>query len=126
VRSAIIGNKTTTYIGDLSLCFGLSYFEWVSSTSNMNVKDRFYYAGGTRVAVRTGSSTLNFLLGDHLGSTALTTDSSGAKTAEVRYMPWGTTRYTSGTTPTTFLFTSETVQTLRAGSGWPCAWTRTG
>ena len=86
---------------------GQGYFEWVSTTSNMNVKARFYYAGGTRVAVRTGSSTLNFLLGDHLGSTAITTDNLGARSAEVRYMPWGTTRWTYGTTPTTFLFTGQ-------------------
>jgi RHS repeat-associated protein len=33
------------------------------------------------------------------------------KSAEVRYMPWGTTRYTSGTTPTTFLFTGQRIET---------------
>jgi hypothetical protein len=51
-----------------------NYFEWTGSTSTMK---KYYYAGGTRVAERTGSSTLNFLLGDHLGSTAITTNSSG-------------------------------------------------
>jgi RHS repeat-associated protein len=66
--------------------------------------------------MRKGSSTLNFIIGDHpspelgtgpslslgtgLGSTAITTNSSGGKVAEIRYYPWGTERYTYGTTPT--------------------------
>ena len=38
-----------------------------------------YYAGSTRVAMSTETNpfTLNFLLGDHLGSTSITTDSYG-------------------------------------------------
>ena len=50
-----------------------------------------------------------------LGSTAITTNSSGVKSGEVRYYPWGTERYTSGTTltafgastPTTYKFTGQ-------------------
>ena len=45
---------------------------------------RDYYAGGTRIALRTGtasSGTVNYLLGDHLGSTALTLDSAGNRLA---------------------------------------------
>ena len=58
--------------------------------------------------MRTGSSTLNFLLGDHLGSTSITTtNSSGSKTAELRYLPWGGTRYTYGSTPTTCRYTGQ-------------------
>jgi RHS repeat-associated protein len=68
---------------------------------------KYYYAGASRVAMRTGSSTINYLLGDHLGSTAITANSSGVKSAEVRYNPWGTERYTSGTTPTTYRFTGQ-------------------
>jgi len=93
---ATVGTTTTTYVG--------SYFEWTGLTSTMK---KYYYAGATRVAMRTGSSTINYLLGDHLGSQAITTNSSGVKSAEVRYMPWGTERYTSGTTPTTDKFTGQ-------------------
>ena len=60
--------------------------------------------------MRTGSSTLNYLLGDHLGSQAITTNSSGSKSAEIRYYPWGTERYTSGTTPTTYHFTGQRLE----------------
>jgi len=52
-----------------------AYFEWTGSTSTMK---KYYSAGGARVAVRTGSSTLSFILTDHLGSTGVSTESSGA------------------------------------------------
>ncbi len=76
----------------------------------MIVRSRYYYAGSTRVAMRTGSSTLNYLLGDHLGSQAITTDSNGNRTGEIRYNPWGTERYSSGTTPTTYHFTGQRLE----------------
>jgi hypothetical protein len=37
--------------------------------------------------------TVEYLLGDHLGSTSLTTDTSGAKVLELRYNAWGEIRY---------------------------------
>ena len=64
--------------------------------------------------MRTGSSTINYLLGDHLDITAITTNSSGGMSAEIRYYPWGTERYTSGSTPTTYHFTG---QRLESGIG---------
>jgi len=38
--------------------------------------------------------TVEYFLTDHLGSTSLTTDSAGNKVSELRYKPWGETRYT--------------------------------
>lgn len=95
------GGVTTIYIG--------AYFEWTGSTSTMK---SYYYAGGTRVAMRIGTSTgtVNYLLGDHLGSQALTLTSAGARlntNTELRYMPYGAARYTAGTTPTSFNFTGQ-------------------
>ena len=63
------GTMTTVYIGN--------YFEWTGAAATMK---SYYYAGGTRIALRTGtasSGTVNYLLGDHLGSTALTFDQRG-------------------------------------------------
>jgi RHS repeat-associated protein len=71
---------------------------------------KYYYEGSSLVAMRTGSSTLNFIFGDHLGSTAITTNSSGGKVAEIRYYPWGTERYTYGTTPTSYHFTGQRLE----------------
>jgi len=88
----VVGGVTTTYIGN--------YFEWTGSTSTMK---KYYYAGGTRVAERGSSSSLYWLLSDHLGSTSITATSSGNIVGELRYKPWGETRYTYGTTMNDFL-----------------------
>ena len=57
--------------------------------------------------MRQGSSTVYYLLGDHLGSTAKTYNASTGATTELRYHPWGGTRFTSGTTPTTRRYTGQ-------------------
>jgi RHS repeat-associated protein len=59
-----------------------------------------------RVAFRVGS-TLYYVLGDHLGSTSLTTDTYGILVSELRYKPWGETRYTNGTTATNYRYTGQ-------------------
>jgi len=102
----VVGGVTTTYIGD--------YFEWTGLAST---RKQYYYAGGTRVAERKGT-TLYWLLSDHLGSTSITATSSGSKTAELRYkacplrgcsaaLREGETRYTYGTTQTTIRYTGQ-------------------
>ena len=50
-------------------------------------------------------NTLTYLHGDHLGSTSLTTNASGAKVSEQRYLPYGGTR--SGEMPTDRQFTGQ-------------------
>jgi hypothetical protein len=44
--------------------------------------------------------TLNYILQDHLGSTSVTTNSSGGLEAAMRYLPFGGVRSSSGTLPT--------------------------
>ncbi len=95
VKGEIIGGATTTYIGN--------YAEWISGSPGSLVK--YYYAGATRVAMK--NSDLYYLLGDHLGSTSVTANINGVKSAEVRYYPWGTERYTYSSTLTTFRFTGQ-------------------
>ncbi len=72
---------------------------------------KYYFAGSTRIAMRKYtvpvSATLEFILGDHLGSTSLTTDSTGAKTSEMRYTAWGEVRYTWGSTFTNYTYTGQ-------------------
>ena len=50
----VVNGATTVYIGNT--------FEWSGSTSTMK---KYYYASGMRVAMRTGASTLYFILSDH-------------------------------------------------------------
>ncbi len=68
-----------------------------------------YYPGG---AIRTshaalGTSELCYSLSDHLGSTSLTTDATGAKIAEMRYKPWGEVRFASGDLKTDKTYTGQ-------------------
>jgi RHS repeat-associated protein len=73
----------------------------------------YYYAGGQPVAVRVQgdpnpqNNGLFYTLGDQLGSTSVIADSSGNKVSETRYLPWGETRYTSGSTPTDRKYTGQ-------------------
>jgi RHS repeat-associated protein len=69
-----------------------------------------YRFNGQQVAVREGV-TLTFVYGDHLGSASLTTNISGTKVSEMRYYPFGETRYASGTTVTPKQFNAKEQQT---------------
>ena len=92
--TATIGTAAiTTYIG--------GYFEW-----NDGVGTSYYFAGAQRVAMR-ASAGVEFLLGDHLGSTSLTVNSLGGNPRELRYYPWGEVRWASGTTSTDYRFTGQ-------------------
>ena len=72
---------------------------------------KHYSAGSSIIAVRTvvdgTQDTLNWLVGDHLGSTSLVTDSSGAVVSEVRYSAFGEMRYLNGETVTDLLYTGQ-------------------
>jgi len=46
-------------------------------------------------------------LGDHLGSTAITANSSSSKVAEWCYPPQSGTYFTSGVTPASYQFTGQ-------------------
>jgi RHS repeat-associated protein len=93
---ATLGATTTIYIGN--------YYEQSGS-----ITTTYYYAGGTRVAMRQGI-TVTYLLGDHLGSTAIAANgTTGALLSEQRYKPWGEQRYPSGasTVPTRRQYTGQ-------------------
>ena len=93
VKSTFNGTATTYFVGN--------HYEVTGSTIT-----KYYYAGAQRVAMRT-NGTLNYLLGDHLGSTSLTTNASGQIVSELRYKAWGETRFASGTTPTKYTYTGQ-------------------
>ena len=50
---------------------------------------------------------VHYLHGDHLGSTSLTTDAGGAVVSEGRYLPFGGSRWSSGSDVTDFGFTGQ-------------------
>jgi len=93
---SIVGGVTTYYVGQ--------HYEKKGTTVT-----KYYFAGATRLAVRT-NGTLSFLLGDHLGSSSVTTNASGVKTASALYKAWGETRYSSGALGTDYKFTGQREQ----------------
>jgi RHS repeat-associated protein len=66
--------------------------------------------------MRTGATTLNWLLGDYLGSTSIITDARGNNPIKLLYKPWGEVRYSSSTPPTTFLFTGQRRESALGGA----------
>jgi len=109
-----------------------------SAQHSVTLASYTYDAGGTpsgegkRVAERKGT-TLYWLLSDHLplqgaprGSTSITATSSGSKTAELRYKPWGETRYTYGTTPTSQRYTGQREESSLGLYWYASRWYRPG
>jgi RHS repeat-associated protein len=92
VKSTING-ETTYFVGN--------YYEQTGTTIT-----KYYYAGSQRVAMRVGN-TAYYLLTDHLGSTSLTTDSSGNVISELRYTAWGSVKYQAGSSPSDYTFTGQ-------------------
>jgi hypothetical protein len=89
---------------------------------------KYYSAGGTRVAMRVGSSTRYYLLSDHpsfpsgqvLGRTNVTVTATGTEYGEVRYKAFGEQRYSSGTAAeycraTTMRYTGQRVEAEEGG-----------
>ena len=71
-----------------------------------DVVTKYYFAGATRLAVRTGG-TLSFLLADHIGSSSVTTDANGGYSAQALYKAFGESRFTDGTLGTDYKFTGQ-------------------
>ena len=112
--------ETTASQGTFIGTIGMTYTFQVRATDNVdNVSGwvesdevgvysvkKYYAFGGSKVALRQGD-VVYYLSGDHLGSTSLTTDENGDIVSEVRYLPYGEERWTSGATPTDFTFTGQ-------------------
>jgi len=102
------GNRVKATVNDVTTAYVGNYYEVEATTTRA-----YYYAGAQRVAIRVqgdpdpADNGVFFLLGDHLGSTSVTANASGAKVAELRYKAFGETRYEWGSTPTTYRYTGQ-------------------
>ena len=70
--AATEGVTTTVFVGN--------YFEWQvvdHGTYTSTQTTKYYYAGGTRVAMQRGSEGTKYLLGDHLGSASVVLNADG-------------------------------------------------
>jgi RHS repeat-associated protein len=87
------GGQTTIYVN--------KYYEKTGTEVTTS-----YYLGSKLIAQRK-VATLSYVLQDHLGSTSVTTDSSGNNPAAIKYFAFGATRSTTGTLPTDIKFTGQ-------------------
>jgi len=113
--AAVFSNASFTYDGDgkrvksamtTNLGTTTTYFVGAHYESTNGVITKYYYAGAQRIAMRS-NGTVFFTLGDHLGSTSLTTFANGNVVSEQRYKAWGEVRYASGNTPTQYQYTGQ-------------------
>jgi RHS repeat-associated protein len=85
---------------------------WVAfdDVSLGEVTRKYYYFGGQRVAMRR-NGVLQYILGDHLGTTSLVLDDQGNRIAESRHLPYGEERWSwvdgGGDFPTEYRFTGQ-------------------
>jgi RHS repeat-associated protein len=81
-----------------------SYLPLVANTIIEKVS--YYYADGQRIAMR-NNGVVSYLYGDQLGSVSAVARADGSLLSKTFYHPWGTTRYSQGTTPTDYAFTGQ-------------------
>jgi hypothetical protein len=77
---------------------------WMLTRRSTTTHTYWYDSVGNITTVRDDvkgqNSEVYWLHGDHLGSASLTTNITGAAVSEMRYYPFGETRWVSGTLPT--------------------------
>jgi RHS repeat-associated protein len=95
------GNRVKQTVGDVITTYVNKFYEKTGTEITTN-----YYLGSKLISVRKGT-TLSYILQDHLGSTSVTADSSGAVASTIAYLPFGSTRSSTGTSPTDKLFTGQ-------------------
>jgi RHS repeat-associated protein len=90
----------------MSTAVNTTYFVGTHYEVTDGIVTKYYYAGSQRIAMKK-DGVLNFIIGDHLGSTSLVTDANGAVVNETKYKAWGETRYSSGTEQTKYQYTGQ-------------------
>ncbi len=96
------GKLVKTQVGSVYVAIPGPHYQYSGTTVT-----KHYYADGVRLAERVADVPY-FLLTDHLGSTAITTDGAGNRYTELRYYPYGKPRYFGANNQTTdYRFTGQ-------------------
>jgi RHS repeat-associated protein len=96
------GNRVKRTVGSTTTIYINQYYEKTGTEVTTH-----YYLGGKEIALRKGS-TLSYVYQDSLGSTSVTSDSSGGNVSKISYLAYGQTRGTSGPAlPTDKKFTGQ-------------------
>jgi len=86
---------------------------------------KYYSLGAQRIAVRE-DGTLNWILSDHLGATAVSANADGSWRGEIVYTPFGELRESRGVTLTDYRYTGQLadgyIKLIDMGARWmdPC------
>ena len=68
---------------------------------------RYYSIAGQRPAMRNNDGSINYLLGDHLGSVSTVVNASGEIISQSRYLPFGELLWSDGASPTDYTYTGQ-------------------
>jgi len=90
-----VGQKVKTIVNGETVYLVNGYYEKKGAEIT-----KYYFAGASRIAMRKytipQSMTVEYMLGDHLGSSSVTTNVYGAKTASALYKAFGETQDSFG------------------------------
>jgi RHS repeat-associated protein len=105
-----VASGETTVYPSTSLRTGMGNL-YEKDVAGGQVRKYYYFnplpgTGGQRVALQK-EGVLQYVLGDHLGSTSLVLNGDGTVHSEARYYPYGAARWSSGTLPTEYRFTGQ-------------------
>jgi RHS repeat-associated protein len=104
------GNRVLTSSSAASSTTDTVYFDGYTETvlsGGTTTTTKYYSANGTRIAVRIGGATLDYLLSDPLGSTSVALNNTGQVIGLEHYSPYGIVDYSWGSMPTSFNYAGE-------------------
>jgi RHS repeat-associated protein len=93
------------------------YIGGIYEVDQSGAKTKYYFVNGQRFAMRLPNGNVNYITGDHLGSTSLITDQSGALVSRTRYHAYGSVRQQQfgvgySTVPTDKMYTGQQRETM--------------
>lgn len=104
------GNRVLTNSSNASSTTDTIYFDGYTETvisGGTTTTTKYYSANGTRLAVRLGGATFDYLLSDPLGSNSVALNTTGQVIGLQHDSPYGTVDYSWGTMPTAFTYAGE-------------------
>jgi len=104
------GNRVLTNSSTASSTTDTVYFDGYTETvlsGGTTTTTKYYSANGTRIALRIGGATLDYLLSDPLGSNSVALNDTGQVIGLEHYSPYGTVDYSWGSMPTSFNYAGE-------------------
>jgi RHS repeat-associated protein len=99
------GNLVQSIIAGVVTYYPNQYYEKRVNGETESIL-KYYYAAGKRIAMRQDGA-VTFLLADHLGSTSVTTDSTGVLVSSMLYTAFGETRSSYGSPASDYRYTGQ-------------------